>query len=637
MRTPNEWAKNERVMPQGSPEPGPVRPERNPYLIEVAEEFVNPKSKRVTFITGTQAGKSFLQENVIGQRIDDDPCPIIYFAPTESNINKKVEPVMRAMILQSNSLSRKFDKDHSTQHVKRVGAAVLYLSWMGSTTETASTSARLIMIDELDRCSKNAEGDVVELGEARGDAYADSRVGITATPTRGRVKKEKHPETGFYHWEVAGQEFVKSPTWREWQQGTRREWAVPCPHCKQYFIPWSGLLWWPGKGTSKECSPEEAGRKAVLICPNCGSEIEDKYRQSMNAKGVYVAPGQSVNKSGEVVGVSETEGNSYKSLWCSGLCSFSPKKTYGFLARKLLSALKSGDPDKLLAVFNTGFGECYAQIGEAPSWESVKAMSWRYLPGTVLPGFSLLLATVDVQKNRLVYVVRAWFSGMSSQLVENGELWGNTDKPDVWNDLGDLLEKNWNGYEIDLMGVDSGYRPDDVFNFVRQYKSRVRALRGDNLDKPFRMVKLDVDSRGKIRRHGDARWDFDSPRAKSWVHSRIGRSFDSPEFWVLPAGIDEDYCKQIVGEEYNEETDEWNRKSDNHYLDCEAMQYMLARMKGLDRKSSNVTLKDICDAGDAENKETELTDKTGKKKSITVKKSSERKSMAELGRMMGNE
>lgn len=580
-------------MPQGSPEPGPVRPERNPYLVEVAAAFVNPKSKRVTFVTGTQAGKSFLQENVIGQRMDDDPCPIIYYAPTESNIQKKVEPVMLAMIQQSASLAEKFDEDRSTQYVKRVGVAVLYLSWMGSTTETASTSGRLMLIDELDRCSKNAEGNVVELIEARGDAYADSRVGITATPTEGRVEKEKHPETGLEHWAVAKHKVLKSPTWRQWQAGTRHEWAVPCPHCQHYFIPWSGLLWWPGKGGASECTPEQAEREALLVCSCCGTGIEDKHRQRMNARGVYAAPGQSITLAGDVEGTSETEGNSHFSYWASGLCSFSAKKSYGFLAKKLLQALNSGDPEQLLPVYNTGFGECYAQAGEAPPWEAVKAMAWRYLPGTVLPGFALLLGTVDVQKNRLVYVVRAWFPGMGSQLVENGELWGDTEKPEVWAALGELLDKEWCGYDIDVMGVDCGYRTDEVLSFVRQHKSRARALRGDELNKPFRMMRLDVDSRGKARRNGDTRWDFDSSRAKAWVHSRIGWSLERPGFWILPAGVDEDYCRQIVGEEYDESESRWKKIYENHYLDCEAMQYMLARMKGLDRKPGKVTVREL--------------------------------------------
>lgn len=53
----------------------------------------------------------------------------------------------------------------------------------------------------------------------------------------------------------------------------------------------------------------------------------------------------------------------------------------------------------------------------------------------------------------------------------------------------------------------------------------------------------------------------------------------------MPADVTEDYCKQIVAEEFDEESGTWNRVSkDNHFLDCEGMNYMCARMLRLDRK-----------------------------------------------------
>lgn len=581
-------------MPATSPEPGPVRPERNPYLIKPGEAFNDPKAKRITYVTGTQSGKSFLQENVMGERADDDPCPIIYYAPTESNITKKVEPLVMAMISQSKSLSKKFDPS-STQFVKKIGAARLYLSFMGSTTETASTSARLILVDELDRCAKNAEGSVVEIVEARGDAYADSRIGFTATPTIGRIKKYTHPETGFQHWEVADKESLGSEIWAQWQSGTRHEWAVPCPDCKEYFIPWSGLLWWPDKDSEKECDPSTAEREARLCCPSCGSMIEDRHRGRMNAKGEYISPGETIDKNGVVSGVSETAGNSHMSFHSSGLFSFSAKKSFGYLAKKLLSALNGGDPSVLQPVYNTGFGECYAAAGEAPAWESVRAQAWRYPLGAVLGTPEFVLCTVDVQKNRLVWVVRAWYLGMGSALIDNGVLWGDTTQEAVWDELGEVLEQEWDGHGITEMGVDYGYRPDQVSAFLRANKGRVRALRGQKMDIAYRKVDVEKDSRGKVRRHGEARWDFESSRAKAWVHSRIGRSNKKSGFWLLPTDIDESYCKEIVGEEYDEGKGEWKKVGENHYLDCEAMQYMLASMKGLKRKRGAVMLSEFSD------------------------------------------
>lgn len=275
-------------MPAGSPFPGKVDCSRNPYIIRPSNAFTLPGIRRVTFVTGTQSGKSFLQENVIGQRLDDDPCPILYYSPTQKMVTNKVVPIVDEMIKSSQSLTNKHDKSASKQYIKVVGGGKIFLMWMGSESDTAATSGRLMLIDELDRCSKNREGNIVKLVEARGDAYVDSVVGITATPTHGRIVKEKHEETGFEHWAVTDPALIGSATWLEWQSGTRHEWAVPCPNCEAFFIPHLGLLNWDGKGED-DCTLTLAEKTAHLTCPNCHKPIHDHHRKNMNTHGDFVS------------------------------------------------------------------------------------------------------------------------------------------------------------------------------------------------------------------------------------------------------------------------------------------------------------------------------------------------------------
>lgn len=605
MRNAAKWATENRVMPPGSPIPGPFDTTTTPYMIPVCDAFTSPLYTRITFVMGTQMGKSATMQNVMGWKLDDDPAPIIYVGPTESNINNVVEPKMVEMFKEAKSLWVKYDKK-STKHKKRIAGVSLRFAWAGSATELASDSAVITLVDELDRPDENAtgEGDLAEIAEARGDAYTDSKLGLTSTPTHGLISSFIHPETGVTHWTPSGREKVSSPIWLQWEKGTRHEWAVPCPHCDEYFIPRSELLWWPGKGTDEECTPAQAVKLACLVCPVCGDQIDNKHRQAMNAKGVGLAPGQSVSSySGGCVVFSQggkefirpfhsaihpIEDNNHFSIWVSGLCSFSAKKSYGFLARKLLEAQQTGNPNSLLSVYNTGFGEIYAIAGDAPEWQEVYALRSDYQSGQVPEGFDSLICTVDVQKNRLYYVIRVWRAGMSSRLIEWGEIWGDTDKPEVWNELAEFLEQEWNGQQIKLMGIDAGYRTDEVLAFVRRFKGRVRALMGfERLPKPFRLVKLEVDNKGKTRKHGDKRWDFDTTIAKAWVHSRVRWPQGKEGDWLIPSDITEEYCKHIVAEEFNEETGKWTQVAKrNDYLDCEGMQYMCARMLRIDRKKS---------------------------------------------------
>ncbi|WP_211252267.1 terminase gpA endonuclease subunit [Marinobacterium jannaschii] len=574
-------------MPPTSPIPGPFNPDFNPYMKPVVAAFADPQYNRVTFVMGTQMGKSVSMENLVGWRLDDDPTPIMYVAPTSNLIDSTVEPKFMDMFEQAESLSRKYDWKRSTKYTKWVGGTKFRFAWAGSPTELAADSAGLVLVDEVDRIVNTGEGDTTEIIEARGDAYVDSKIGYTATPTDGKVDRYTHPDTGWSHWSPGKAEAIGSAIWKLWQSGTRHEWAVPCPHCGEYFIPHSDLLWWPGRGSADECTPDQAEKQAMLTCPSSGCLIEDRHRPGMNQRAVPVAPGQHVTPDGVVVGDADTAGSSHFSLWVSGLCSFAAKKSYGFLAKKLLGAIRSGDPAKLQAVYNTGFGECYAVTGEAPAWEEVYQLRDAYSSGELPdPRVHTLICTVDVQKNRLVYAVRGWMDGMGSRLIEADELWGDTDKPEVWTLLDELMDRRWGGKQLKLCGVDCGYRTDEVLAWVRRHRGRARALMGfERLPKPLRMMRLEIGQQGKVRKRGDKRWDFDASLAKAWVHGRIRWARGQAGDWLLPADVSEDYCRQIVAEEFNDETGKWSRVSkDNHFLDCEGMQYMCARMLRLDRR-----------------------------------------------------
>ena len=551
----------------------------------VAWAFAQPCFSRVVFVMGTQMGKSVTMENIIGHRLDEDPTPCLYVAPTRPLIDSTVEPKFMAMFQECASLWSKFSST-STKMVKWVGGTKFRFAWAGSPTELAADSAGLVMVDEVDRIVNTSEGDTTEVIEARGDAYPDSKIGYTATPTHGKVSRRKDERTGLWHWVVGDAKKIGSKIWQLWQSGTRHEWAVPCPSCGDFFIPCSELIWWPGKGGKDECTPDEAYKHARLSCPCCGDLLEDKWRPWMNARGVAVAPGCSVAKDGQINGTPDTEGFTTYSIWISGLCSFAVKKSYGFLAKKLLAAQIDGSPAKLLAVYNTGFGEVYGEAGDVPSWEEIKALCFGYKPGELLLEPHRIYLTVDVQKNRLVYVVRAWYPGLGSALLEHGELGGDTDQDNVWDQLGELLEESdYDGHSISLAGIDIGYRDDKVYAFINEHKNKAIALRGrKTLPKPFRKEMVEENKQGKTRKRGDARWAFNATLAKRWVHSRFGRPDNRPGWWLLHSRVTDDYCKQLVGEEWHEADGEFVQVGENHYLDCEAMQYILALRDKLQRR-----------------------------------------------------
>ena len=597
-RTADLWADENRMLPAGSAEPGPWRSARNPYMIPIVRTFTYPAVRRIVFIMGSQMGKSASIFNVIGHRLDDDPVPIIYVGPTQSNIDGVVEPKVVEMFKNSESLWSKLSKGQkSTKHHKRVSGVSLRFAWAGSATELASDSAAIGLVDELDRMEQDVkgEGSPVELTEARTSTYADGKLGITSTPTEGEIDIYKHPITGVDHWEVSAN--VASPVWKLWQEGTRHEWSVPCPDCRDYFIPRMRLLWWPEGSTV-----ESAEHDARLNCPSCGAQIETKTKPWMNKFGIFIAPGQRPEPCDEGNGVniidhttgdvefieygdfmSNRRGNI--TFWVSGIMSFSSKKSFGFLAAKFIGASRSGEIERIQGVVNTDFGELFRVTGDAPKWQEVMARAAQYVSGDVPEDVNVITCGVDVQKNRLVYAVRGFGKGLTSWLIEKGELWGETNQYDVWEQLSALLSRRYHDLDIARMCVDSGYMTDYVYEFCRKHRGLAVSTKGqETLDKPFKATNIDVNIRGKVIKNGLQLWNFNSDMMKVWVHSRIEWPDDEPGAWYLPSDIDEDYCKQIVAEQRITKANgkaTWVKTAkDNHFLDAEALAYLAIRLLG---------------------------------------------------------
>lgn len=527
---------------------------------------------------GSQMGKTAGMLNIIGHKLDDDPAPILYIGPTKSNVDGVIEPQLTYMLRSTPNLWSKMLHGKKAQKlVKRISGVTLRLAWAGSATELASQPAHTVLADEVDRMEPiPGEGDPVTLAEARIATYPDGRLIITSTPTAGNVDIERDPVSGMERWAISPAEDIASPSWRLWQEGTRHEWAVPCPHCREYFVPRFRLLTWP-----EGCTPQRALREARLACAQCGALIGDEYKAAINAAGLYVAPGQRV-VNGVVVG--DPPDSDTASFWASGLMS--PWVGFGQRASAWLMAVQSGDQERVRSVLNTAFGELYQTRGQAPEWEELRNCCQDYKLGDVPFGAQILFLTVDVQKDRLVCLVRGWGVEFESWLIHREELWGDTDEPEVWERLDHLAERQFGDKVIQAIAVDSGYRADQAYEWCHRHGSKAYATKGrDAPAKLYTSNNVEVMRSGRRLRTGLKVWTFDHSYFKSWIHDHIAWPQDQVGSVHLPSNIDDDYCKQIVAEQrmrLPSGRSQWIKISkSNHYLDCEAMQVFLAHVEGV--------------------------------------------------------
>lgn len=557
-RNAGQWADENRILPPESPEPGKWRTSRVPYTAAIYEAVTDNRYSTIVAVMGSQMSKTEAMLNIAGHRFDDGPyVPALYIGPTQKLVKSMSEDRFYKMLRSTPSLWEKLEKGHRDRTTEKFIAGVRFgFAWAGSAAELASHPAGLILLDERDRMSNDVEGegDPVELADARRKNYHNSKMVIAGTVT------------------IEG----ASPTWSLYESGTMGKWTWPCLHCSDSFIPRLELLKWPEGAT-----PAEAAQKAFVVCPNCGGEIQDKWKSEMNARGFYTYHILKDPESREHIAVDYVPDSTTASFWVSGLAS--PWVKFGRVAEKLVAAYNSREQERIQTVVNTYGGELFRTKGDAPDWTEVMALRRTYLPDTKPPGVQLIVMGADVQKNGIYFVIRGYGFNSESWLLQHGFVAGETEYDDVWLLLA-RYRTNWqvNGVRIARCFIDSGYRPGDkfkrpenqVYKFCTLHRNWAFPTKGrESLDRPLKMSNIDVNQAGRVLKSGLKLWHLDTDHFKSAIHDRIGWPEDQPGGFHLHAHTDEDYCKQLTAEEVIVKPSGkrvWvTIRKDNHYLDCE--------------------------------------------------------------------
>ncbi len=550
---------------------------------DFSRAFGDHRWKLIVGVTSAQSGKTETVLDIIGERLDNRPAPILYVGPSKEFLTDQFEPRLNDLFRQSKNLLAKMaggiDGKRQKKTLKRIAGVRLRLAHAGSSTALKSDPAALALVDEYDEMMRNVggQGDPLGLIEARGDTYAEFQTGVISTPSVGFVDVQRDEASGLEFWASAPEDDIQSPIWRLWQSGTRHHFCWPCPHCDEYFVPRHRLLRYPDGAT-----PAMALRDAWLECPHCGMQIREEHKAICNARGELVAPGQIIDSSGNVSG-EPTDTRTF-SFWASGLCS--PFKTFGERAERFLRALATGDPDKIQTAVNAGFGELYlAGGGDLPEWKDIVGRKECY-PTPVPDKVVYLVAGVDVQGNRLVYVIRGFGAYGTSWLIEHGVLWGKTKDPEVWDQLSAKLTAPIDGRTLKIAFIDSGFRPgkregipvNRVYDFCRRHKRFAFATKGSShaMTRPLisSVIEVKADD-ARVKPFGLELVRLDPDHWKAVVHERLSFDREAPGAFHLNEQIDDDYCQQLVAEARVKGPSGryvWVARSrENHFLDCEAM------------------------------------------------------------------
>jgi phage terminase large subunit GpA-like protein len=250
------------------------------------------------------------------------------------------------------------------------------------------------------------------------------------------------------------------------------------------------------------------------------------------------------------------------------------------------------DPLSLKVWVNTRKGETFESAGDQPAWTMLQGRCEPYPMMTCPAGGLFITVGVDVQLDRIAVVMRAWGMGEESWLVFHGEFYD-----DAWGQLDQLLAshiESADGRNVPIIsvGVDSGYRTQDVYNYCRLRGPRVFALKGSmSKNKPIvgKPTLHDVTYRGKVITQGIKLWPIGVDTAKSTIYGRFKEKSQPGAgcyHWYI--GASEEYFLQVTAEKLETSMKDgfpvmdWIKTRDrNEALDCEVYAYAAALRVGM--------------------------------------------------------
>lgn len=527
-----------------------------PYFIGVANALDDGDTCEIVLMKAAQIGWTLFLLGYIAKVIDTDPCAIMGLFAKEADAksfhDEKLIPSFQATTKLLGLIEvSKTRKAGVRWDLKTFAGGFLKLVGSNSPGNVKSTSSvGLGIVEEPDDTSVDvkSQGDAITLLEERLKRYVGSRLLVGGTPTLADLSKIEHR--------------VK--------QTDRRELPISCHDCgEKHVLDWSNVRWDEDKTQIQhEIYGYADTESAVYACPNCGSYWDDDQRKQNIRDTVYSA----VEAGDKMAGWVATEPFYGKAGFqnLSELYVCIPGTTLADVLRSKLNAdyqAARGNVKDLVAFNNQRLGITFKYESTTPNEDELRARAEDYEEWTAPKSSIVLTAGIDVQRDRLAVIVRAWGVGMESWLIYWGELAAKTSTTDpndsVWQDLADLLAQPVpieGGGEllVQAMSIDSsdGYTAECVYNFVRKHRRKgYMAVKGSSSDTGTREIytapkKIDFKSQTKASKWGVQVFAVGTHKAKDLIFGdggRLGLRGNGAGRMHWYKGVRDDYYTQLQG------------------------------------------------------------------------------------------
>jgi phage terminase large subunit GpA-like protein len=511
----SEWADAHRMLSsEASAEPGQWRTSRVPYMRAIMDALSpsNP-TERVVVMKGAQLAGTEAILNALGYLIHYAPGPALLVQPTvevaQRFSKQRLTPMIEATPVLKERVREARSRDSgNTILVKQFPGGLVIITGANSAAGLRSMPIRYLECDEIDEYPGDVEGqgDPISLAEKRTSTFANRKVLLVSTPTL----------KGFSRIEA---EFAVSD---------QRRYFIRCPFCGHWdSIRWPRIRWDEGR-------PETVH----LLCAQCDGVIEERMKGELLGAGEWRATAQ---------GDGHTAG-----FHLSGLYSPLGWVSWERIVREFLeadAAAKRGDVTLLKTWINTRLGEAWEERGEAVEPEAILARAERYA-AEVPNGVGVLVASVDVQGDRLEAQVMGFGKGEESWLIAWQQFPGDPEDQRLWWELDRFLRQifthqSGRKLRIQCTAIDSGgHHSEQVYRFCKaRLGRRVFAIRGGSeRGKPV------VDRPTRNNRYRTPLYTLCVDTAKEMISSRLKITAPGPGYLHLPEWVDAEYVAQLTAE-----------------------------------------------------------------------------------------
>jgi phage terminase large subunit GpA-like protein len=424
-----------------------------PYLAPIMDAHDDPEVLEIIVPKPGRCGGTVVAENHALKMMEFGPTgDIMWYLAGPEEVRSYADRVLAPIFEDHEGVQRRIGggKSDNNKTRKRLGGQTFELMVMSKKT-TTNRQARYIVFDEPDSYHKDFRSGFLEQGRQRQRMLGNDR----------KIYACAHPDVGWSGGIAAA-----------WSGSSQGIFVMQCPECQGHASPYP-TKYWPEVARFKlhyVKSPENtplstrlavAERTAGIMCPHCGSVLDEIQRAAMVEEGAYMHRGQEIDLKAGIIGTPDP--NRTWGFWIHVLMS--KQVGLGELARELEGALehkeRTGKTDKLRQVLVRTFGEAFEGAGDVEGLDARRlkkrteelakdAEPVGYRMGTVPDGVLFLTAAVDVGGNKFDLLVRGWDAERRSWLIDRRTIRQRRDGA-VMRDLApSKVQEDWSVLEAEI-------------------------------------------------------------------------------------------------------------------------------------------------------------------------------------------